>query len=170
MWVISLFILLIFLWLKDRYDRDVGECEVWMLRQYDRCEKLVRTGVDPFSKDYVDRMHRQFRYDYDPWYPDWMEKGIITWKRKNGCNSWEKCESEKEVEYWTQKMKLPKPEFERWLEKQWENRLELCIENSQIVEIDEKKRKRTYYNAPLYYVEKSEFAPEYIFEFDHKVH
>lgn len=164
MWIISLAILLIFLWLKDSSDRTDAENRTWILQGKHEMETFIKTG-QYFSEDYVNKMHRKWGYEFDPWYPDWVEKGIVTYKPVS-LGRFTKLETEKEIEYWTQKMKLPQREFEKWMEKQWEGKLIYCFDKMKILRASECKNRDCFELGKVgyYKVIESEFASEYFLD------
>ena len=125
MWIVQVIILFISVKIGEYINSGKTEVYDWCsgVAQMERYENIIvkGKGEPKLSDEWAARYHAQFGYEYDPWYKDWMEKHIVTYKL-NGYNYPTKIESEKEIEYWTKKYTLSHEEFEKWMQEKWKDK------------------------------------------------
>lgn len=168
MWIVSVIILFISVKIGEYIQSGKQEVFDWCcgVAQGERYENIIIKGKgEPLLSDrMVAIYHTKFRYEYDPWYKDWIEKHIVTYKL-NENHIPVKIESEKEIEYWTKKYTLTYKEFEKWMQEKWKDKYTYDCWTDEIIPIDGNDlSKRVCMIPSLFSMEHSECGSEFIYK------
>ncbi len=172
MWIVQVIILFISVKIGEYINSGKTEVYDWCsgVAQGERYENIIikGKGEPKLSDEWVARYHTQFRYEYDPWYKDWIEKHIVTYKLDEHHVP-VKIESEKEIEYWTKKYTLPYEEFDKWMQEKWKDKYvrdETYPPVGKVVPIDSVEDWSCIpHSIPsLWDIENSSYASEYLYK------
>ncbi len=167
MWIVQVIILFISVKIGEYINSGKTEVYDWCsgVAQGERYTNIIikGKGEPKLSDEWVARYHAQFRYKYDPWYKDWIEKHIVTYKLDEHHVP-VKIESEKEIEYWTKKYTLPHEEFDKWMQEKWKDKYTLDCYTNKVLPIGSTDLTNRVCRVPtLYSIEMSEYASEFLY-------